>query len=242
MRILIGAIILGFLCYLCFTYKGVVEQIKNGVNIFGSIDADSLEGRALEPFALPKGHCKAFFPGKPHVPAFSQELFSSFQYAGTTYVLADKAMTYYLSELSLPTLAIGITDLSSDPAFFKSKFSEVNFGSSQGGITVANNEATRANNLQSDAVNTQKALDQFADSWRNARSAAIDNKVAVDLYGGRFSGRDISGQLKDAKTHFHLRFFCDYPNKRLIAVGVVGSPERVLSSSSGKFVDSLEIW
>lgn len=237
MKYVVTIVAIAMVFYVCFQYRSVIDKIRTGGTPLGaSIDADSLDGKALQPFAMPRGHCKASFPGEPRIPGFGQELISGVLYSGKQYMIADKEMNYYLSELSLPSMAMGFGTFS---GIDSSAFSGVNFGSRRG---RGNNDAVQSVNVQSDALKAQRALEAIANDWIKAKNVTVDRRIPTSLAGGRFNGLQISGRMFDPKQRFTIRMFCDYPNTRVTVIGVIGTSARVLSKNSHVFLDSLEMW
>jgi hypothetical protein len=245
MKFLILAIVIIALGYVYFDQKHVIDTITDGINMLGgSVDAVSLHGKTPEPFAPPGCHCKASFPVKPHVAGFGQQLFTNVLSPGSTYVNADKEITYYLSEIAIPATDLVPSALTVwNSSKLNSTFSEKPIGVF-GSVTnppQGNNELAQTNSSQSDAIRTQNVLDHFAQDWTKSKDATLETKIPIALGGGRFNGREIKGHLRDGK-HFWLRLFCDFANTRMTIIGVVGKGERVRSSDSSRFIDSLEMW
>ena len=232
MRYVVLVVVIAALAYVYFANRWVVDQILSGVNSLAPFDADSLAGRKLEPFALPKGHCKASFPGTPHTPHYGQQIFTSLLYPGTTYVLADKDLTYYLDEFAMPAATIGITDVKP----IGISLSPVDRA------TVVNNDAAQGNSYQSDAINAQKSVERCCQDWSKSNNATVETKLPVSVGGGRFNGQEISGHLNDPAKRFRLRIFGDYPHQRMTVIAVIGKAERVRDSTSSRIIDSLEMW
>ena len=230
-------------CYVVFQYRSVMDKVRTGGTPLGaSIDAENLDGKPLQPFAIPRGHCKAYFPGEPRIPGLGQELISGVMYSGKHYMIADKEMSYYLSELTLPSMAMGLgpfSGVTSSP--LKSNFTGINFG---GGSPRGrgNNEAVQTANVQSNALKAQNALDAIANDWIKTKNVTVDRRIPISLGGGRYNGLQLSGRMFDPKQRYAIRMFCDFPNTRVTIIGVVGSSARVLSKNSHMFLDSLEIW
>ena len=238
-------IVIGALGYLFCDYNGAMEKVTGVKMIGSSVDADNLEGRPVKPYAIPRGHCKAYFPGDPHTPNMGQELFSDILYSGTSAMMADKQMNYYLSEVNVPTMAFGAVGIAGvDRSFMQSKFADLKTNSWQGGpaAPVGNNEATQASNFQSDAIKAQDAIDHLIENWAKEKKATIESRMATNIGGGRFNGIEIAGHLPDAKDRFRLRIFGNYPSKCIVVIGVVGNAKRIAKSSAINFLNSLEMW
>ena len=159
-------------------------------------------------------------------------------------MMADKQMTYYLSEFTAPSMGVAIVNPNDVSPFVQSKFAELKLDSWQGGPTapVGNNDAVLANNVQSDVIKAQNAIDHFIDDWAKNKKATIESRVGTNLYGGRFNGVEVTGHLANEKDQFRVRCFCDYPSKSIVLIGVAGNAKRVGATSASKFLNSLEMW
>jgi len=231
MKYLVWVLFFGALIYVWHDNRFVSDQISCGIGyLFGSVDADSLKDRPLEPYALPKGHCKASFPGMAHPPLPGHELLSTFTYPGTTCVMSDKEVTYYLTETAMPNRL---------PELVAVTQPQLATTAILGGSSSSGDNSPAA---QSDEVRAQQVTEQVINDWAKDNGASFTGRVPVAIAGGRYNGREVTGHMKDPKNTFRLRFFTDYPNKRIIAIGIIGKPERVKSPSSSKFIQSLEMW
>jgi hypothetical protein len=244
MKYVLLVVIIGLLGYLYYNSRNVMDQVTGGVKLIGSsVDADNLEGKPVKPYAIPKGHCKAYFPGDPRIPGVGQELINSFQNPGNNVMMGDKEMNYYLSEVAMPAMDLANLRFSDNPV--QSNFTSVNLNGAQGGSSyssIGNNEATRVNSFQSDAIRAQTALDNFVDDWAKGKNATVESKMAACLNGGQFCGREILGHLKNPEDRFHIKLFCDPKNKVIVIVGVVAHQKRMNKSSTNKFLSSVEMW
>lgn len=102
MRIFIIIAILGLIAYGVMNYSKFMGG-GGGTNPAGiTADIESFEGVAVEPYALPAGHCKAQFPGKAHPPDLGHAILASSEYQCESAVLSDKKVSYFLSELKAP--------------------------------------------------------------------------------------------------------------------------------------------
>ncbi|PWT96176.1 MAG: hypothetical protein C5B53_10245 [Candidatus Melainabacteria bacterium] len=245
MKYVLILIAIGALFYYCFNNHYLIDAVMKSAKFVGApVDADNLEKRPVKPYAIPKGHCKAYFPGDPHAPNIGQELFATFLYSSTNEMMADNEMNYYLSEISVPSMGLATLNFSGGDNL-KSKLANINYSGLQSGTsfsTMGNNEATQANNFQSDAVKAQTAVDNFVNDWVKDKRATIESRMGASLNGGRFNGLEILGHLKDADERFHLKLFCDPRNQIIIIIGVVGHAKRVAGSGANKFLRSLEMW
>jgi hypothetical protein len=245
MKLIILLVFLAISAYACININAITSTINNGLFSFEQVDAENLQGKQLIPFALPHSSCKASFPGNPHAPGFSQQLFMSGLQSGENRVMADREQVYYLSEFSAPAMTIG--SLGSSPlglaASSSTTFdSKKNIWNSQSSTPAGNNSLAGNANFDSEPLKIQNCLDLFLQNWLTDRGAIADRKTPIALKGGLFSGRELIAHSKDNKNHFKLRFYCNYPKKKIVVIGVAGNPTRVSSADSEKFLNSVDMW
>jgi hypothetical protein len=93
-----------------------------------------------------------------------------------------------------------------------------------------------------DPLRQQAGLDGACTGSVTAMGGKERSRVAINLGGGRYPGREFEGTLpKRPNGVFRYRVFIDANNNRLFQVGAVGYSERVNSSQIAKFLDSFEI-
>jgi len=205
------------------------------------LDAPSLEGKKLEPFALPAGNCKASFPGTPHTPTPAQQIFPGGAQSGASRVMADNKQIYYLSELNQPGMAVGLPDPGENMSPLVMQQANINSYSVNTSIQGNNGQVATAN-TSSEPLKIQDALQKFSKTWVADRGATQESNVPVALKGGLFSGCEVTGKLKDGKDRFRMRFFCNYPRKTIVIIGATGDGTRVDSAETKRFIDSVDMW
>jgi len=245
MKLIILLVFIAISVYVCININVITSTINNGLFSVEQVDAENLQGKQLIPFALPHSNCKASFPGNPHTPAFSQQLFMSGLHSGENRVMADREQVYYLSELNVPSMSIGsLSSLplgmapSSSPAFDYKK----NIWNAQSTTPAGNNSLATNANFDSEPLKIQNCLDSYLQNWLTDRGAIAASKTPIALKGGLFSGRELIAHSKDNKNHFKLRFYCNYPKKKIVVIGVAGNPTRVNSADTENFLNSVDIW
>ncbi|MFA7340584.1 MAG: hypothetical protein WC028_27620 [Candidatus Obscuribacterales bacterium] len=240
MKVAVLLVLLAITAYVCLNVSTITATLNKDLFAFESIDAENLQGKPLVVFALPHGHCKASFPGTvtPHQPSYSQQLFITPLQSGENRVIADSKQVYYLSEFRLPALPMPTGDVTFAAIEYKKSF----WGSSSNATPAGNNSLARSSNFNSEPLQIQNSLDAFSASWLTDRGAILDSKVPLALKGGLFSGREITAHSKDGKTSYKLRFYCNYPKKKMVVVGAAGERSRVNSSDTERFLNSIEVW
>lgn len=240
MKLFVLLVFLALSAYACLNINTITATLNKGLFAVESIDAENLQGKPLVVFALPHGHCKASFPGTvtPHRPSFSQQLFITPFQSGENRVLADSKQVYYLSEFRLPALPMPTGEV----PFAAIEYKKSVWGTSNNATPAGNNNLTRFSNFNSEPLQIQNNLDAFSASWLADRGAILDSKVPLALKGGLYSGREITAHSKDGKTSYKMRFYCNYPKKKMVVVGAAGESSRVYSSDTERFLNSIEIW
>jgi len=219
----------------------IISFINSGSATLEGLDAPSLEGKKLEPFALPASNCKASFPGVPHIPSLAQQVFPGGVQSGTSRVMADKKQIYYLSELNQPGMAVGLPDPGAAMSPLVLQQASLNSYSVNTAIQGNNGQVATSNN-SSEPLKIQDALQKFSKTWVADRGASQETNVPVALKGGLFSGCEITGKLKDGKDRFRMRFFCNYPRKTMVIIGATGDGTRVDSAETKRFIESVDMW
>lgn len=231
--------LIGLGVYYYVTGSTILNFINGGVSTLEGMDAESLEGKTTALFVLPNSRCKASFPGTPHYPSLSQQLFLSGIQSGETRVMADARQVYYLCEFNVPNMEIGLPDSFSGAAPIT--FTAVNVGFNQTSAPPTNNSIATNANSNSEPLKIQNALDKFTRSWAQDRGASITSNTSIALKGGLFSGRELRGKTRDGKD-FRLQFLCNYPRKSMVVIGAIGKAERVESADTAKFLQSMDMW
>jgi len=219
----------------------ITSFINAGTASLEGLDAQSLEGKALVPFALPGSNCKASFPGEPHIPSLAQALFPGGIQSGTSRVMADKKQIYYLCEINLPAMAVGLPDPGAMMSPLSMQQADINSYSVNTSMQ-GNNSVAASSNYTSEPLKIQDALQKFSKSWVADRGAMLESNVPAALKGGLFSGCQLSGKLKDGNERFRMRFYCNYPRKTMVVIGATGDGARVDSADTKHFLDSLDMW
>ncbi|MBX9720750.1 MAG: hypothetical protein K2X81_05100 [Candidatus Obscuribacterales bacterium] len=220
----------------------ITKNVVGGAAFFNEVDAENLEGTETKQFALPGSHCKASFHGTPRIAPISQQLFPGAIQSGELRVIADKKMAYYLAEYRVPSMSIpSVSSFQSSQINIRSfDMKGSNFGNSN--LNNQNNSLAQTANYNNDALKAQETLDGYCKNWTNQNGAKVEQNYSVSLKGGLFSGRELTGRMKDGKNCFRLRFFCNYPQKSIVIVGVIGDLNRVRSLDAQSFIDSVDMW
>jgi hypothetical protein len=213
MKIFVIIAVIGLIVYGCLNYSTLFGNFGSNTNPAGAVvDTDTFEGKTLEPYALPAGHCKAQFPGKAHIPDPGHALLASADYQSESAMLSDRKVSYFLSELKAPYME----DKNAAPA-------------ATPGAPVDDKKA-------------QENLDKTIEYWAKANDVTIKDRRHIGHPSGRYSGMEVTGFIKDASNTVIARFFGDQPNKRVYAIAAAGDATQANTEGSGKFLDSIEIW
>ncbi|HEY9676988.1 MAG TPA: hypothetical protein V6C76_03225 [Drouetiella sp.] len=217
-----------------FVYTVLTNPAKT-YSFFANLgNPESLEKRALTPFAPPKSAYKISFPtaSKP------DELSELMQYTRQSplpcpqYFVADKEVAYYAT--SYPTPMDTVTPMSNGRKNYAVVASSVVNGNIP---TVGENSA-----IIYDPTTVQNFLESKCEGILSKCHATATLKAPVSVGGGRYPGRIIEGQFTDTGNAFRMKFYLDQQNKRIYAVAVVGDKKRVFSAQANKFLNSMEIW
>lgn len=234
--------IIGLSAYGLMKISEITKTIVGGSALLNEFDSDNLEGKELKPFALPHGQCKASFPGIPRIAPVSQQLFLASLQSGDLRVIADPKLAYYLAEYNQTSMSLpGSSSFRTSPVIIQG-FDLKKSGFPSSGLTTRNNSLAQNANYNSEAIKIQNSLENISRSWLTERGAKVEQNYSIALKGGLFCGREISGRMKDGKNCFRLRFFCNYPRKTIVIIGVIGDLNRVRSADAQRFIDSIDMW
>lgn len=206
---------------------------------------DSVQKRKLELFMPPKSHYKVLFPGAPDEIQDSAKMYQDVDIPGHQYYVADKEIQFHAAEAE-GSMVPGDFAGSAPPT-------PANIGNVHAGLytsigtqmnKVSGNNETAGLQMPVDSpqMKAQTFIDNEAKRLAKYLGGTIVSMQPVAGAGGRFPGREVRGSITKSGKVFRLREYWDYTGRRLFTVAAVGTPARVGSPQTSKFIDSIQMW